>query len=180
MSGMPTFAEIEIAGERIATGLVPSDEISGDDEMDTRLLSEMADAAKRYISSFSWCVAVLDSYFGGGIGGIFAVFFLHIRPSHPEVDPWVWAMVGDVPPAYLPLTDAESPAEAFAEYMHGMSKWVELARKGEIGTPEEGVPPVNVPPTPEWAERLNQKLYGLTLTVKPLFEHAGDDSDSLQ
>jgi hypothetical protein len=50
-----------------------------------------------------------------------------------------------------------------------MSNWVELARKGRTGTPEEGVPPVNLPATPEWAEKINQKLYGLTLAVKPFF-----------
>jgi hypothetical protein len=83
-------------------------------------------------------------------------------------------MIGDVPPAYLPLTDSESPAAAFRTYMRGMSKWVELARKGQVGTPNEGVPPVNVPSTPEWAERVNQKLYGLTLTVQHLFDGSSD------
>ena len=177
---MRSFAETELAGERIAAGLVPTCRIRGEDVTDTEVLSEMAEHAKRYIASFSWCEAVLDSYFGGGFGGIFAIFFFHIRSSRPEVDPWIWAVVGDIPPAYLPLTDSDSPAEVFQAYMHGMSKWVELARKGEAGAPEQGVPPVNVPTTPEWAERINQKLYGLTLTVKPLFEHARDASDLAQ
>ena len=170
---MGTFAETELAGERIAAGLVPSGDISGDDATDSELLSKMAEDAQRYIGSFSWCEEVLDSYFGGGVGGIFAIFFFHIRPSRPEVAPWIWIMVGDVPSAYLPLTDSESAAEAFRTYMRGMSKWVEFARKGETGSPEQGVPPVNVPATPEWAEELNRRLYGLTLTVKPLFEKRG-------
>jgi hypothetical protein len=51
-----------------------------------------------------------------------------------------------------------------------MSRWVELARMGQTGTPEQGVPPVNVPATPEWAERLNRKLDGLTVAVRPFFE----------
>jgi hypothetical protein len=177
---MSSFAEIELAGERIAAGLVPTSKISGDDETDTRLLCEMADDATRYITSFSWCGTVRGSYFGGGIGGIFAVFIFHIRPSRPEVDPWIWIMVGDIPPAYLPLSDSESPAEAFRTYMHGMSRWVEHARRGQTGTAEEDVPPVNVPATPEWAEELNQRLHGLTLIVKPLFEDAGDRSDLVQ
>jgi hypothetical protein len=180
MTGMTTFAETELAGERIAAELVPTGRISGDDETDTALLREMAEDAKRYITSFSWCEAVHDSYFGGGFGGIFAIFFFHIRPGRSDVDPWIWVIVGDIPAAYLPLSDSESPAEAFRTYMHGMSKWVELARKGITGTYEQGVPPVNVPATPEWAEKVNQKLYGLTLTVKPLFEEDGDSSESVQ
>jgi len=167
---------IDSAGIQIASGLVPSQQIVGDDEMDTVLLRKMAADADVFIRSFPWCTSVLESYFGDGIGGIFAIFFFHIRPSRPDVDSWIWIMIGDVPPAYLPLTDCDSPAAAFRTYMRGMSKWVELARKGQVGIPNEGVPPVNVPSTPEWAERVNQKLYGLTLTVQPLFED-GRDSD---
>ncbi|MGA9306103.1 MAG: hypothetical protein WBW31_11945 [Candidatus Sulfotelmatobacter sp.] len=57
-----------------------------------------------------------------------------------------------------------------------MSKWVELARMGKTGTPDQGVPPVNVPATPEWAEKLSQRLNGLALAVRPFFE---DDSNSV-
>jgi hypothetical protein len=90
------------------------------------------------------------------------------------VDPWIWTIVGDIPPAYLPVSDCKSPAEVFRTYLSGMNRWVEFVRKGQSGTPEQGVPPVNVPATPEWAERLNQKLYGLTLAVKPFFEDKGE------
>lgn len=173
------LAEIELAGEEIAADLVPISKISGDDETDTELLRKMAEDAKQYIASFAWCETVLDSFLAGGFGGIFAMFFLHIRPARAEVDPWLWVMIGDIPPAYLPLTDSHSPAEAFRTYVNGMSKWVELARKGETGSVEQGVPPVNLPATPEWAERVNQKLYGLTLTVKPLFENDDDSGEQV-
>jgi hypothetical protein len=165
---------IDSAGRLVASDLVTSQKIVGDDEMDTSLLRKMAADSDVFIRSFPWCSSVLESYFGDGIGGIFAIFLFHIRPSRPDVDPWIWIMIGDVPPAYLPLTDAGSPAVAFRTYMRGMSKWVELARKGQVGTPNDGVPPVNVPSTPEWAERVSQKLYGLTLTVQHLFEAESD------
>jgi len=173
-------AEIEIAGRRIASRLVPSEEISGDDETDTKLLREMAINATRYIESFSWCDAVLDSYFGGGVGGIFAVFFFHILPNRAEVDPWIWIMAGDIPSAHLPLTDCGSPAEAFRIYLVGMTKWVELARNGETGTAKQGVPPVDVPATPEWAEKLNQKLSVLASIVPPFLEGGEDGQEVIQ
>jgi hypothetical protein len=112
MSGMDAFAKAEIAGKQIASELVPSDQIRGDDEIDTALLHKMAENATSYITSFAWCETVLDSYFCGGFGGIFAIFFVHIRSNRPEVDPWIWIMLGDVPAAYLPLTDCKSPAVA--------------------------------------------------------------------
>ncbi|MGO9590696.1 MAG: hypothetical protein ACLP3K_11720 [Candidatus Acidiferrales bacterium] len=160
----------ERKGAQVASELVPARDIAGDDEEDTALLRKMLEWARRYVSSFSWCEAVLDSFFGGGVGGVFAVFFFHIRPARASVDPWLWVMVGDIPSAYLGIRDCGSAAEAFREYIRGMKKWVELARKGQTGTAEEGVPPVNVPATPEEAEILDQRLNTLKLVIKPFFE----------
>jgi hypothetical protein len=167
---MNALPDSELKGEQIASDLVPAGDISGGDEQDTILLRTMLEDANEYISSFSWCGTVLSSYFGAGVGGIFAVFLFHIRPSRPGIDPWIWVVVGDIPSAYLPVADCQSPADVFRTYIQGMSKWVELARLGRTGTPDQGVPPMNVPATPEWAEKLNQRLNGLTLAVTPFFE----------
>lgn len=167
---MKADPKTDIEGARIASSLVSTAIISGDDELDTKLLREMSEDARRYISAFSWCEAVIDSYFAGGVGGVFAIFFFRIRPCRPGIGPWIWIMVGDVPSAYLPLADCSSPAEAFETYVLGMTKWVVLAREGKTGTAEQGVPPVNVPSTPEWAERLNLKLEGLKTIITPFFE----------
>jgi hypothetical protein len=166
----------ERRGELIASELVLTENIKGDDEEDTVLLRKMSEHARRYISSFPWCDAILSSHFGGGVGGVFAIFLFHIRPERQGLDPWIWVAVGDVPAAYLPVSDCDSPPEMFKTYVRGMTKWVELARKGETGTAEQGVPPLNVPATPEWAEKLSQKLQLLTLIVKPFFE---DESDTV-
>jgi hypothetical protein len=58
-------------------------------EIDTCLLQDMAYEGKEWIVSFPWCAEVLESYFGGGLGGVFAVFFFHIRPSRGDIDPWL-------------------------------------------------------------------------------------------
>ncbi len=167
---MKTGSSAETEGMRIASSLIPAAKMKGDDAVDTRLLRKMSEEARRYISSFSWCGSVVDSYFGGGVGGIFAVFFFHIQPSRHGISPWIWIMVGDIPPAYLPLDDCSSPAKAFRTYIRGMSQWVEFAREGKHGTVEQGVPPVNVPATAEWAERLNQRLFGLTTALQGIFQ----------
>jgi hypothetical protein len=174
---MNAFPDSELRGELIASELAPAADISGEDEQDTVLLRTMSGDAQAYISSFSWCGTILSSFFGGGVGGIFAVFLFHIHPSRPGIDPWIWVVVGDIPSAYLPVADCQSPAEVFRTYIQGMSKWVELARLGHTGTPDQGVPPVNVPATPEWAEKINQRLNGLTLAVKPFFEDESNTVD---
>lgn len=166
---MRTGSKADAEGMLIASGLVPADRTKGDDAADTRLLRKMSEDAERYISSFSWCGSILDSYFGGGTGGLFAVFFFHIRPSRRGISPWIWVMVGDVPSSYLPLDDCRSPLEALDVYIQGMGKWVRLASQGKTGTAQQGVPPVNVPATPEWAEQLDQRLKILASLVRPFF-----------
>jgi hypothetical protein len=99
----------------------------------------------------------------------FAIFFFHIQPGKPDIDPWIWIMTGDLPPAYLPLADCESPSEAFEMYVDGMNRWVEFARQGRAGTEEDGVPPVNVPATPKWAEQLHQRMITLEKFLGPIF-----------
>jgi hypothetical protein len=160
-------------GERIAFDLVPSAQIEDDDDTDTALLRAMALDAEAYISSFQWCDAVCDSFFGGGVGGIFAIFLLRIRPGRPDVDDWIWVTVGDAPPAYLPITDCTSVANAFRLYVRGMTHWIHLAREGRTEE-EKYVPPVDLPLTNESADWLERKVQLLTLLIQPLFE---DDSE---
>jgi hypothetical protein len=155
-------------------GVVPVQRMTGDDQQDIMLLRQMSKEADAYLRSFSWCGDVLSSFFGGGVGGVFAVFLFKIRPTRSEVGPWIWIVVGDIPSAYLPIEDAKSPSEVFTTYLRGMSKWVEFARHGQSGTADDGVPPVNVPATPEWAEELERRLHSLRLLVQPFFDAGGE------
>lgn len=86
MSRMTADA-VELRGKRLAERLVPVANVAGDDEKDSRLLRGMAEAARTYLTSFSWCEEIHDAYFAGGVGGVFAVFLFHVRPGRSEVDP---------------------------------------------------------------------------------------------
>jgi hypothetical protein len=150
--------------------VVPAGRIEGDGDEDTALLRQMLKDAKSYLLSFSWCESIVNSYFAGGVGMIFAIFLFEIIPARAGVDRWMWIVVGDIPPAYLPLGDCKTSREVFDTYIDGMKKWVVLAREGRGAAPDDCVPPVNVPATPEWAERLDRRLTSLTKLIKPLFE----------
>lgn len=163
-----TADSIETRGRKIAGRLTPVAKIAGDDEEDTRLLRSMAKEATEYVSSFSWCKEIQDAYFGGGVGGIFAVFLFHIQAGRADVEAWMWIVVGDIPSAYLPLSDADSPREVIKTYVDGMNRWVRLARKGDrSGVTAPDIPAVNVPATPEWAERLKVRLDTLPDLITP-------------
>ena len=150
--------------------IVPVEQLAGEDEEETALLQQMLEDAKRYVLSFSWCDSIISSYFGGGVGKIIAIFLFNISTERADVDPWMWIIVGDIPSAYLPLEDCKSPMDVFEVYVDGMRKWAKLARKGQAGSAAEGIPPVNVPATPEWAEHIENRLRLLDELAKPFFE----------
>ena len=149
---------------------IPVRSMRRDDGEDATLLRGMLVTAETYLRSFSWCGHILSSFFGGGVGGVLAVFLFKIQPDRPDVGSWIWVVVGDIPSACLPLEGCASPADVFERYTRGIGKWVELARAGRRATAEDGVPPINLPATPEWADKLERSLQLVTLKVKPLFD----------
>jgi hypothetical protein len=150
--------------------IIVAEQLAGDDEEETALLRQMLEDAKRYALSFSWCDSIISAYFGGGIGKIIAVFLFNISTKRTDVDPWMWIIVGDIPSSYLPLEDCDSPMRVFETYVEGMQRWADLARNQKTGTAEEGIPPVNVPATPEWAEQIQKRLQFLNELAKPYFD----------
>ena len=151
-------------------GVVPVDHMRGEDDDETALLRDMVEQAGQYIQSFSWCDSIISSYFAGGVGKVFAIFLFKIKTSRPNVDPWEWIFVGDVPPAYLPLKDAPSKMAAFDAYLAGMGRWVTVARQGQEPESEDRCPPVNIPATPERADKLDIRLRILSDTIRRFFE----------
>jgi hypothetical protein len=147
--------EPESAFDAPVGGVTPVEHMAGDDEEDTRLLQQMSREAEIYLRSFSWCGDVRSSFFGGGVGGVFAVFLFNIRPTQPELGEWIWIVVGDIPSAYLPIQDARSPAEVFRTYVLGMSRWIEYARRGKGARAGKDVPPVMFRLRQKWLRNSN-------------------------
>lgn len=150
-------------------GVIPIDQIFGDDEEDIKLLLVMASEAQTYIQSFSWCKSIRETYFGNGFGGVVAVFFFRIEPYRKGLDEWLWVVVGDVPPAYLVIDDCKTPSQALEGYIEEMSKWVKLAKQGRSS---KKVIPVNIPSTPENASQLEGRLKFLGEVIVPAFQTA--------
>ena len=86
--------------------------MKGDSDADTDLLNKMAEEAKVFIQAFDWCKGIKEAYFGCGIGSVVGVFFFSIVPASEEVDDCLWAIVGDLPPAYLVTDESRTPSEA--------------------------------------------------------------------
>lgn len=137
------------------TKVIPlSDFIDADPGEREELLS-LASTAKKYLSGFPWCAGILASYEGIVVAGVVGVFLFRIRPSKPEVDEWIWVVVGDLPPAYLVTNDAPTPVSALEAYVGEMRAWAKAASSGE---PVDELIPVNVPATKESAAMLQSRL----------------------
>ena len=144
------------------TQLKPVSAVLGDSEEDSALLLRLATEARQFIQSFEWYGGLRHEYFGLGIGGVIAAFLYNITPAKPDVDSWLWVIVGDVPPAYIVTDDAHTPALAIEAYIREMREWVEAAK---AGNPVDELIPVNVPATPEWGNRLESRLEFIEKTI---------------
>ena len=147
------------------TKVVLVEHLVGDDDVDTKLLRDLASEATDYVASFAWCREVRESYYGLGVGGIVGVFLFRIVPVR-NADEWVWVVVGDLPPAYIDILDAPNSACALDAYIRAMREW---AAAVESGKSTEGLIPVNVAPTRESARELLVRLDFLDANILPSF-----------
>src|ERR1700761_8793840 len=81
-------------------GIAPLADVQTFDAEERASLDKLAQTARKYISSFSWCTTVQQQYFAGGIGLVFAIYLFDIVSSNPRIPARTWVFVGDVPMAY--------------------------------------------------------------------------------
>jgi hypothetical protein len=136
----------------------------GEDEEETARLSEMAKHARTFMLQFEWCETIRALYFGDGIGEVFGIFLAQIKPTKPNIDEYLWVVVGDLPPAYLVTDDSPTPKDALEAYIEEMRRWVAAAKSGRS---LRDVIPVDVPATPEWAGQLEGRLDTLENEILP-------------
>jgi hypothetical protein len=150
------------------SGVVPVEQMFGDDAEDTLRLEADLLTARRYLLHQKWCFGIRSMYFGAGLGSIVAVFLAELDQPANGVDEWLWVIVGDLPPAYMVLDVCPTPIAALEAYIELMRPWVDLAHEGKQS---DAVFPVNLLATPENAEKLGKRLDALTMTVIPWIRH---------
>jgi len=140
------------------------DTIRGDDDLDAKLLREMADEAIDYIRSFDWCAELHESYFGDGVGGIVALFLCRVTIRKIEEPEWIWVVVGDLPSAYMEFDVAPNPRAALLRYIEGVEEWL-------AATPEErssdNLIPIEVPHGDDLMDALRGRMETLRSIVLP-------------
>jgi len=136
-----------------------------EDEEETATCREMADKARTYIERFKWCESIRRILVGFCYPGVVAAFAFRVGSSNPTAPPWVWVVVGDLPPAYFDAEEATTPADALRRYIGIMGRWIDAVRGKEPF--DENVAPVDVPRTEEWAANLEKRLDFLEREIMP-------------
>jgi polyhydroxyalkanoate synthesis regulator protein len=149
-------------------GVIPTDKMVGDEPEDTALLIKLRDSASKYLLSFPWCVSILETYYGDGVGGIVGVFLFRLLSARPDIDEWLCVVVGDLPSAYFVTDDLKSPYEVLEAYIMHRSHWVKFAMEGKA-PPTDVMQIDEVPPTPEWAKDLQKRLDTIREHILPSF-----------
>jgi len=102
-------------------------------EMDEiQCLLNLYNEAKAYLEEFDWCSRIINSWndreysFYDKVG----IFLFEIEPANPNIDDFVWIIVGDLPTVYLDKS-ASSGAEAVEIYCELMEDWIERVVEGK-------------------------------------------------
>lgn len=148
------------------------DALGDGDEEEAQELKKLHDEALRYIGSFRWSGEIKRVLFGMGIGGVVGVFLFELEPAEPDVDPILWVVVGDLPPAYLVTDEAPEPDIALEAYISQMRHWVAMVKAG--GDLSDAIP-VNAPPTLENATDLDGRLNMLETHIIPWYRQGLSD-----
>src|ERR1035438_2912098 len=120
--------------------------------------------SNEFLDGFKWARRTGTVWIGDCVPGVFGVFLVELSPSSPEIDQYLWTVVGDLPPAYISTRYARSPRAAMDGYIGEMSAWVEAV---ETGDPTDGLIPVNGAPTLANAAELTSRLEFLERGILP-------------
>jgi hypothetical protein len=156
--------------------LVPLDMAAGEDEdkKDTLLMRQMVQKAKAHIESWSWAGPITEEYSAIGIGGIFVVCLFRFVPLRKNLCELMWVVVGDIPPATVRADTCDSAVKALTIYINAMQKWIDAVRNS---LPVDDLAPVNVPPTADWADKLQSRISYLRDEILPDFLELEEDGE---
>lgn len=116
---------------------------------------DFARRAQAFVEGFGWCERVTACRLAFAVAGILGIFRIDLVPAGTGADPIVWAVVGDLPPAYLAFDEGDTWQDALRGYVAEVGAWVEAVR---TGVSLQDVIPVNAPPTPSYADELEGRL----------------------
>jgi hypothetical protein len=101
-------------------------------------------------------------------GYILGLIFFHVVSVDQHAPQYVWVIVGDIRPAFFDAQEYSDAKAVLRHYIDGMKAWVDCASNGQIL--DTSIIQVNVPPTREWAKRLQTRLTIIEEEIMPYLQ----------
>lgn len=136
--------------------MIPIEELHKSALEDVGELSKLAEEAKSFLSNQKWCKKIIRGWLDRGWGKILGIFYFAIEPVEGSLaDSSVWVITGDLPSAYIDISESPNGACALDAYVGAMQEWIDHVRAGKS---IDAVIPVNVEPTSQNAKMLQVRL----------------------
>lgn len=117
-----------------------------------------------YLKGYDWVSSVGDEYVGYIEPGIIGVFLFRVFSENPDVDPWIWVIVGDLPSAYIPCYNIPDPWSAVDAYIYEMDRWADAVLSSSS---LDGLFPVAAEPSEELARMLKTRTAFIVDRILP-------------
>src|SRR5262245_5252910 len=119
-------------------------------------LIELSKEAQSFLESQSWCKQIADAWLDWGWGYILGIFLFHIKAFTSDAPEYIWVIVGDIPPACFNAGYYKDRKQAIDQYLLEMQSWIDQINEGK--QPDISTIRVNVPPSKDWALKLQERL----------------------
>ena len=124
---------------------------------------KMQKEADRFISSFTWCVSIVNSSLYYNLGEKLCVFHYEIDPSK-NADTFIWIIVGDLPSMYLDVYGAKTTIEVLEQYVDLSRDWISSVKSG---ISVDDCYPFDADPTLEMADLLKRRANFIEKSIIP-------------
>ena len=112
-------------------GVVHTDRMTGSDPAEFFALKQQLSSARAVLKAMPFVASVERAWFGGGVGGVFAVFLVSFVDTETSDQGLVysWVAVGDVPWFVTLAEKGDRPVDIARRYVASVRSWV--ANNGE-------------------------------------------------
>jgi hypothetical protein len=121
----------------------------------TNPASTAFEEARGFVLGHRWVRSFRSVYVALDIESVLSIFLFCLDDRDQGVDPYLWVLVGDIPPAYISAAVAADAVEALDAYVGAMQEWVRAVREGRD---VNGLIPVNTVASRQAADSLETRL----------------------
>lgn len=112
--------------------LIDAEDLCGISSYESSVLQRYRQRARRFLQSFAWCSELRGERFAAGAAGIAGLFAMEVLVKGAARE-WLWVIAGELPSAYVPISEAPSTRAAMTSYCAMIERWIADRERGPVG-----------------------------------------------